>query len=1300
MNSAVSKPLSRCSLTAFMVACVLHLAFQAGTLASLPDFDIRIDNPTVGQLRTERLESNRQAAREKLGSDIVQRFPVARIDYNSIWGTPDFLGSLGRRLTQPRVGDESNRAIVRNYLDRHSVLFGVDGDVLQSTIVARDAVTTHNGVRTIWLQQVINGAPLIGCDLRANFTRQGELISIGSRLLPVDSTPQAVSLHRLSEFDALRSAALHSDTVPVEEMNATKLDRTNGRGAALFDARPHVAGVSEVERVYFPVSESIIRPAYLVHISPAGQNERYEIIVDAESGALLSRHALGRSGAAEDATFRVWTDDSPAPMTPGPAAPNGVQPAVVSRVLLTTSSLDPMASPEGWIPPGVNEPIGNNANAHTDLDADNFPDLPRPQGSPFRVFDFPVDLMSAPSVNQDAAITQVFYMANWFHDRLYQLGFTPAFGNFQMNNFGQGGAPGDAIQIDIHDSEISNNARFFSSGLDGTLARAEFALFDGPDPDRDSAIDNQIALHEFQHGVSNRLHGGLFGPQADGLNEGWSDFVSLSLLAETSDPVDGIYPMGGYSTFEVIGLPFIDNYYFGVRRLPYATSFDINPLTYADIDPVQFEVDARVPISYSIANKNPGNSHNMGEVWCSALWDCRASLIQKFGPEIGNETMLRLVLDGMKLTTTFAPNMLQSRFAIVLADEVTNGGANSCDLWNAFAARGFGSGAVSIGNDLSLVIEDFSVPDQLNFIYLEGSQPTVALPGEPTPFEFIVSEMACTGTVIEDEVTVWFSLNGGGFAALPASIVSPGIFASALPPMSCDDTAEFYIEAMTTEGAQFDPPAGAAAPFDLSVVTTPFQQEIRASDGANLDHFGIAIDIEGDVMAVGSPRIDDFGNASGAVYVYERLSNGSWLETQKLVASDAGSGRDFGWHVDISGPLLAVSAPRNGSSPDEEGVVYVFERQSNGDWVEEARIANTDVSYRFGDALVLVDDVLLAGAQLQFVEETDEQSGAVYVYRRVTPGQWSLETKLYPEDAEFVSQFGTSIAFDGERAVIGAPGSDITIDNSGSAHFFTRSSGGLWNEDQMVTLAMPFEADAFGQSVAIRGDTAFVAAMQPSGFGSGKVEIYVRNMDGVWESQSTLTPSDGFFGDLFGGNMALSDDALVVGAVFHTDGFEVFGAAYIFRESGVGMWNEESKLTPESAVDGSYVGSDVAIRGDLVAIGAKEALTNTMGIGPGVVYTFGFNGMEWTADAGDCNTNGVFDTCDIASRFSFDVNENGVPDECEDLLVGDLNGDGLVNGADLAALLAQWGGSGSADLNNSGTVDGADLAALLANWSS
>ena len=89
----------------------------------------------------------------------------------------------------------------------------------------------------------------------------------------------------------------------------------------------------------------------------------------------------------------------------------------------------------------------------------------------------------------------------------------------------------------------------------------------------------------------------------------------------------------------------------------------------------------------------------------------------------------------------------------------------------------------------------------------------------------------------------------------------------------------------------------------------------------------------------------------------------------------------------------------------------------------------------------------------------------------------------------------------------------------------------------------------------------------------------------------------------------------------------------------------------------------------------------------------------------DCNLNLVPDACDISGGASADRNGNGLPDECELLPSPDLNGDGLVDGADLGLLLLAWGPCPSppaacgADLNTDGQVDGADLGLLLLAWS-
>ena len=88
--------------------------------------------------------------------------------------------------------------------------------------------------------------------------------------------------------------------------------------------------------------------------------------------------------------------------------------------------------------------------------------------------------------------------------------------------------------------------------------------------------------------------------------------------------------------------------------------------------------------------------------------------------------------------------------------------------------------------------------------------------------------------------------------------------------------------------------------------------------------------------------------------------------------------------------------------------------------------------------------------------------------------------------------------------------------------------------------------------------------------------------------------------------------------------------------------------------------------------------------------------------AADCNVNGIPDSCDIASGAETDSNGNGIPDSCESV-PGDLNGDNVVDSADLGLLLATWGPCANCndcagDLNNDCMIDGADVGELLANW--
>ncbi|MEA3186703.1 MAG: hypothetical protein QOD99_533, partial [Chthoniobacter sp.] len=111
----------------------------------------------------------------------------------------------------------------------------------------------------------------------------------------------------------------------------------------------------------------------------------------------------------------------------------------------------------------------------------------------------------------------------------------------------------------------------------------------------------------------------------------------------------------------------------------------------------------------------------MGEVWCVTLWDARANLINKYGFAIGNQLILQLVTDGMKLSPA-NPNFLQARDAILQADLVDNGGANRGELWSAFAKHGMGAGATAPASSTTVgLVEAYDIPDPL------GVSPNTAL---------------------------------------------------------------------------------------------------------------------------------------------------------------------------------------------------------------------------------------------------------------------------------------------------------------------------------------------------------------------------------------------------------------------------------------------------------------------------------------------------------------------------------------------------------------------------------------------
>ncbi|KAJ1340322.1 hypothetical protein BSLG_010722 [Batrachochytrium salamandrivorans] len=115
-------------------------------------------------------------------------------------------------------------------------------------------------------------------------------------------------------------------------------------------------------------------------------------------------------------------------------------------------------------------------------------------------------------------------------------------GNFQEDNFKRGGIGGDPVIISVQNGKEQNNAHF-QTPSDGEPGVLNLHIYTDTKPNRDSALDNTIIVHELTHGVSDRLTGGAHEDlcmaeiESHGLSEGYSDMMALVFTAKPEDSV-------------------------------------------------------------------------------------------------------------------------------------------------------------------------------------------------------------------------------------------------------------------------------------------------------------------------------------------------------------------------------------------------------------------------------------------------------------------------------------------------------------------------------------------------------------------------------------------------------------------------------------------------------------------------------------------------------------------------------------------------------------------------------------------
>ncbi len=571
----------------------------------------------------------------------------------------------------------------------------LDSRVPQSEFRFSDVrVDSISGATHIYLQQTLKGSDVVNAVANFTLTPQGEFLVGYSSFVPTEKIAASdVQLAALSPSVALAALATTYEWELDAVAESSLTDANNGATNILL--APSISSEPiPFDAVFVPVPDGSLELAWRLNVQALSGDSWLDASVSAIDGEVLFA-----ADWVSNAQYEVFSIPKESP-SDGPR----------------TIRVDPqnaIASPFGWHDTngvaGAEFLVtnGNNAFAYTDVDANNIPDAgSSPSGGAGLIFTPPLDFNNPPATNVVAATVNAFYVVNAIHDFLANKGFDAAAGNFQVNNYGAGGLGNDAVNVEVQDGGTNNNANF-STPPDGTAPRMQMGVFTSFG--RDSSFDNGVIIHEFGHGVTNRLTGGpansgsLSNVQSRGMGEGWSDFFALMYSQIASDTPELGRGIGTYALAQPTnGL--------GIRTQRYSYDMSVNTHTFADI------------LGLNLV-------HQIGETWASTLWDLNWALIggssidpnltntglgftsSFFSNQGGNNLTMRLVVQALKLQPA-NPTFLDARDAILAADALLNAGANVDTIWRVFARRGMGVSADDGGTSANTngIVEAFDIP--------------------------------------------------------------------------------------------------------------------------------------------------------------------------------------------------------------------------------------------------------------------------------------------------------------------------------------------------------------------------------------------------------------------------------------------------------------------------------------------------------------------------------------------------------------------------------------------------------------
>jgi hypothetical protein len=390
--------------------------------------------------------------------------------------------------------------------------------------------------------------------------------------------------------------------------------------------------------------------------------------------------------------------------------------------------------------------------------------------------------------------------------------------------------------------------------------------------------------------------------------------------------------------------------------------------------------------------------------------------------------------------------------------------------------------------------------------------------------------------------------------------------------------------------------AGAVHVFNA--ITGTYVRKLRAADGAAFDVFGSSVAVNGNMALIGAPRDDDpvAGIDAGSAYAFNLLTG---VQVRKLKASDAAASDLFGSAVALSGNRALVGANFADGVVSDSGAAYVFNISTG---VQQTKLQAVDGAPNdlFGASVALSGGFALVGAPVG--NGGVANSGSAYLFDATATGattDWLVE--LNASDGAVSDGFGTSVALSGNLAVVGAILGNGAVADSGSAYVFDVTESGILIEEQVELNAVGgLLNDNFGSTVALNGNLALVGAQFANGPVADSGAAYL--FDVTSETQlRKLTAPDGALNDNFG-ICAMCGDVAVIGA-WQADIIlgDDTGAAYVFRPLA-GPFHLTKATALKDFAPGTVEASFLAFGDAFLNVDAEVIFTATL-IGAGAPVT-------------------------------------------------------------------------------------------------